>query len=182
MLLMGDEVRRTQRGNNNAYCQDNEISWFDWTLLERRRDLHRYVKTLVRQRLMLGKDLGVEGVSLNELLRSAEIQPHGVRLHEPDLNPWSHSLAVTVRPRLQAVSFHVMTNAYWQPLTFDLPRPGPGVHDCWRRWIDTARDAPEDVCDGPVAPAVESSSYTVEARSLVVLFALSGDATLPPHY
>ena len=182
MLLMGDEVRRTQHGNNNAYCQDNEISWFDWTLLDRHQDLHRFVRTLVRQRLMLGKDLGVEGVSLNELLRSAEIQPHGVRLHEPDLNPWSHSLAVTVRPRLQAVSFHVITNAYWQPLTFDLPRPGPGVHDCWRRWIDTAREAPEDVCDGPDAPAVESSTYTVEARSLVVLFALSGDATLPPHY
>ena len=54
MLLMGDEVRRTQRGNNNAYCQDNEISWFDWTLLERHRDLHRFVKTLVRQRVMLG--------------------------------------------------------------------------------------------------------------------------------
>ena len=69
MLLMGDEVRRTQRGNNNAYCQDNEISWFDWTLLERHRDLHRFVKTLVRQRLMLGKELGVEGVSLNELLQ-----------------------------------------------------------------------------------------------------------------
>ena len=71
MLLMGDEVRRTQRGNNNAYCQDNEISWFDWTLLERHRDLHRFVKTLVRQRVMLGETLGVEGVSLNEFLREA---------------------------------------------------------------------------------------------------------------
>jgi glycogen operon protein len=182
MLLMGDEVRRTQRGNNNAYCQDNEISWFDWTLLERCRELHRYVKTLVRQRLMLGKELGVEGLSLNELLRSAEIQPHGVRLHEPDLNPWSHSLAVTVRPWRRAVSLHVMFNAYWQPLTFNLPRPEPGVHGCWRRWIDTARDAPDDVCEGPLAPAVESPSYTVEARSLVVLFALGEGATLAPPF
>jgi isoamylase len=182
MLLMGDEVRRTQRGNNNAYCLDNEISWFDWTLLERRRDLHRYVKTLVRQRLMLGKELGVEGLSLNELLRSAEIQPHGVRLHEPDLNPWSHSLAVTVRPWRRAVSLHVMFNAYWQPLTFNLPRPEPGVHGCWRRWIDTARDAPDDVCEGPLAPAVESPSYTTEARSLVVLFALGESATLAPPF
>jgi glycogen operon protein len=182
MLLMGDEVRRTQRGNNNAYCQDNEVSWFDWTLLERHRDLHRFVKTLVRQRLMLGKDLGIEGVSLNELLRSAEIEPHGVRLHEPDLSPWSHSLAVTVRPRLQAVSLHVMFNAYWQPLPFDLPRPEPDVHGCWRRWIDTNRDAPDDVWDGTLAPAVESPIYTVEARSLVVLFALGGDAMLPPRF
>jgi pullulanase/glycogen debranching enzyme len=44
MLLMGDQVRRAQRGNNNAYCQDNEISWFDWSLLEKHRDIHRFVK------------------------------------------------------------------------------------------------------------------------------------------
>ena len=43
MILMGDEVRRTQSGNNNAYCQDNEISWFDWTLLEKHADVHRFV-------------------------------------------------------------------------------------------------------------------------------------------
>ena len=48
MLLMGDEVRRTQRGNNNAYCQDNEISWFDWTLLERHADIHRFVQAAQR--------------------------------------------------------------------------------------------------------------------------------------
>jgi hypothetical protein len=46
MLLMGDEVRRTQRGNNNAYCQDSDISWFDWSLLERHADIHGFVKML----------------------------------------------------------------------------------------------------------------------------------------
>ena len=121
MLLMGDEVRRTQRGNNNAYCQDNEISWFDWTLLERYRELHRFVKTLVRQRVMLGDTLGVEGASLNELLREAAIQPHGVRLNQPDLSPESHSLAVTAQGPRGAVLFHVMFNAYWEPLAFGLP-------------------------------------------------------------
>jgi glycogen operon protein len=75
-----------------------------------------------------------------------------------------------------------MFNAYWQPLTFNLPRPEPGVHGCWRRWIDTARDAPDDVCEGPLAPAVESPSYTAEARSLVVLFALGEGATLAPPF
>jgi isoamylase len=48
MLLMGDEVRRTQRGNNNAYCQDNELSWFDWSALEREKDLFEYVKKIIR--------------------------------------------------------------------------------------------------------------------------------------
>jgi glycogen operon protein len=180
MVLMGDEVRRTQGGNNNAWCQDNEVSWFDWTLVDRHPGLRRFVKTLVRQRLMLGKDLGVEGVSLNEVLRSADIQPHGVGLNQPDLGPDSHSLAITVRSRVRPVSFHVMFNAYWEPLTFELPPPGPGARDGWQRWIDTDRDAPDDVCDGHLAPTVQSPSYTVQARSLVVLFALRDDATLPP--
>ena len=51
MLLMGDEMRRTQRGNNNAYCQDNEVSWLDWRLLDRHADLHRFVRTLISHRL-----------------------------------------------------------------------------------------------------------------------------------
>jgi glycogen operon protein len=178
MLLMGDEVRRTQLGNNNAYCQDNDISWFDWTLVDRHRDLYRFVKTLVGQRLMLGTALGIEGVSLNELLQQAEIHAHGVRLNEPDLSPDSHSLAFTIRNKRRAVMFHVMFNAYWEALTFDLPNPGPAVGTCWRRWIDTYHDAPDDVCDTPPASPVESASYTVQARSLVVLFALGADETL----
>jgi glycogen operon protein len=178
---MGDEVRRTQRGNNNAYCQDNEISWFDWTLLERHRDLHRFVTTLVGQRLMLSDMIGVEGVSLNELLRRAEIRPHGVRLNEPDPSPESHSLALTVQDRRQPVTFHVMFNAYWEPLAFEVPPLGPGAHEPWRRWIDTARDAPDDIRDGPPAPSVEGLSYTAQPRSLVVLFALRGDGALGPR-
>jgi glycogen operon protein len=98
-------------------------------------------------------------------------------LSQPDLNPESHSLAVMVRDRKHHVTFHVMFNAYWEPLLFELPRPTPGGQHGWRRWIDTARDAPDDVCDGPLAPSVDGPSYPVEARSLVVLVALDGDAS-----
>jgi len=175
MLLMGDEVRRTQRGNNNAYCQDNEISWFDWTLLERHQDLHRFVKTLVRQRLIFGSEPGLQGVSLNEILRRAEIRPHGVRLNGPDLSSTSHTLAVTFRGPGGAALCHLMFNAYWEPLSFELPCLGPGVHDSWRRWIDTYREAPDDIYDAPLAPSVEGPSYTVQARSLVILVAFGGD-------
>jgi isoamylase len=170
MLLMGDEVRRTQGGNNNAYCQDNELSWFDWTLVERHRDLHRFVKILIRRRRLLGDTPEMQGASLNQILRKAEIHPHGVRLGAPDLSAESHSLAVTVRGPGGAALFHVMFNAYWEPLTFELPPLAPGVHECWRRWIDTYRDAPEDIADD-FGPSVEGPSYAVQARSLVVLFA-----------
>ena len=90
MLLMGDEVRRTQRGNNNAYCHDDEISWFDWTLLERHPDIHRFVKMLnaFRQR----RDVVAEDavLSLNELLRRSQVEWHGVALDRPD---WGDALA-----------------------------------------------------------------------------------------
>ena len=67
MLLMGDEVRRTQRGNNNAYCQDNEISWFDWSLLEKHRDIHRFVKILTENRRR-ETERTLPNVTLNQLL------------------------------------------------------------------------------------------------------------------
>jgi glycogen operon protein len=170
MLLMGDEVRRTQGGNNNAYCQDNELSWLDWTLVERHRDLHRFVKILIRRRRLLGDTPEMQGASLNDILRKAEIHPHGVRPGAPDLSAESHSLAVTVRGPGGAALFHVMFNAYWEPLSFELPPLTPGVHEGWRRWIDTYRDAPEDIADD-FGPSVDGPAYAVQARSLVVLFA-----------
>ena len=97
MLLMGDEVRRTQQGNNNAYCQDSEISWFDWSLLERHADIHRFVKALnaFRQRRDVVREEAA--LSLNELLRRARIEWHGVALDRPDWGDHSHSLAFTLQ-------------------------------------------------------------------------------------
>ncbi len=72
MILMGDEVRRTQHGNNNAYCQDNETSWFDWTLLAKHADVHRFVKLLIARRLLRDVEHERRRVSLNQLLREAK--------------------------------------------------------------------------------------------------------------
>ena len=122
MLLMGDEVRRTQRGNNNAYCQDNEISWFDWGLVERHADVHRFVKLLnaFRQR----RDVVAEesNLSLNQLLQRAKIQWSGVTLDAPDWSEHSHSLAITLESLRGRFRLHGMFNAYWEPLAFELPR------------------------------------------------------------
>jgi glycogen operon protein len=95
MLLMGDEFRRTQLGNNNAYCQDNETSWVDWSLLPRHADIHRFVALLNRYRLR--RDVAAEGsrLSLMQLLQRAKIRWSGVALDRPDLAERSHSLAIT---------------------------------------------------------------------------------------
>jgi glycogen operon protein len=168
MLSMGDEVRRTQLGNNNAYCQDNEVSWFDWTRLETHGDILRFVRQLTRLRLHL--DAVVEGphhLNLWQLLHSTRVQWHGIKLNQPDTSYTSHSLALTAWGRWAV--FHLIFNAYWEPLTFDVPALPPVAHSDWRRIIDTSLDSPLDFCEFPEAPTISKRIYRVEARSVVVL-------------
>ncbi len=183
MLLMGDEMRRTQRGNNNAYCQDNEVSWLDWSLLERHRDIHRFVRMAIAQRLRWREWIEIEiaaeqgvGPSLNEILRRSEMDWHGIRLGQPDWGEDSHSIACTIRVGPGHVPFwlHLMSNAYWKALDFDLPAVPENAVSGWQRWIDTARESPEDIVDLPAAPPVPQSQYHVMPRSVAVLFARIG--------
>ena len=177
MLSMGDEVRRTQHGNNNAYCQDDELGWFNWTLLERHGDVHRFVKVLnaFRQR----RDVTIEEATptLNELLRRANIDWHGIALNHPDWSEDSHSLAFTLRSVRARFELHGMMNAYWEPLTFALPTVPSGTHNLWRRCIDTSLASPDDVQHWEAAPSVTSSSYLVQPRS-IALVARAGIAGL----
>jgi glycogen operon protein len=169
MLLMGDEVRRTQRGNNNAYCQDNEISWFDWGLLERHADVHRFVKALIAFRQSRDVVTEKQKLSLNELLRRARVEWHGVALHQPDWSDQSHSLAVTYRTLRGRFLIHGMLNAYWEPLRFELPPVPAESRQRWRRCVDTALAAPEDFQNWQQAPPVEQAMYVVQPRSVAVL-------------
>ena len=171
MILMGDELRRTQGGNNNAYCQDSEISWFDWTLVTTRADVHRFVTLLNARRVLRDVEHEQRRVALNQLLRQADITWHGVKLGEPDWRSTSHSIALTVRSALDSALYHVILNAYWVPLEFELPSLGRGPDDSWRRWIDTSLDSPHDIVDWQCATMVPGHIYRAEPRSVVVLFA-----------
>ena len=171
MLLMGDEVRRTQQGNNNAYAQDNEISWFDWSLLDKHADLYRFANILVAYRLRMGKGLGEKYVSLSDLLSQARIQWHGVKLNHPDWGDDSHSLAYTVHLRKGRLKFHLLFNAYWEALDFELPSAGSNPQHAWRRWIETSLPSPQDIVEWADAPVVAEREYVVAPRSTVVLFA-----------
>ncbi len=104
MIVMGDEVRRTQRGNNNAYCQDNETSWFDWTLVTKHADVHRFVTLLAARRLLRSAEPERQRESLSQLLREAKKAWHGVKLNRPDWSPSSHSLALTIEAEREGSS------------------------------------------------------------------------------
>jgi glycogen operon protein len=168
MLLMGDEVRRTQAGNNNAFCQDNETSWFDWTLLEKHADIHRFARQMIA--LRMNRKLPADGLNrtLSELLLQQPIEWHGIMLNSPDWSDQSHTLAGTVRLLGYHLKLHLMVNAYWESLDFQLPRL-ENPHDSWRRCVDTFLDAPDDICEWGDAPPVPGWAYRVQPRSVVLL-------------
>jgi glycogen operon protein len=171
MTTMGDEVRRTQRGNNNAYCQDDETSWFDWTLLVKHAGVHRFASLLNARRVLRDVEHERQRVSLNEFIRRARKAWHGVRLHQPDWRDCSHTLAFTAEVRQEALLVHLILNAYWEPLAFELPPVDEGGGSPWRRWIDTALDSPDDIVPWETAASVPGNTYRADARSVVVLFA-----------
>jgi glycogen operon protein len=168
MILMGDEVRHTQRGNNNAYCQDNEISWFDWTLVTRHADVHRFVQLLIARRLLRDVEHERRRVSLNVMIQQANKAWHGVKLHQPDWGDHSHSVAFGAELRKEGLLFHLILNAYWEPLEFELPRLESGT---WRRWIDTSLDSPDDIVCWEKAMPLTCTKYRVADRSVVILYA-----------
>jgi len=170
MILMGDEVRRTQHGNNNAYCQDNEASWFDWSLVREHAGIHRFVSLLNARRLLWSVEPDEPHVSLNQLLSSASRTWHGVKLGQPDWSAGSHSLAFTAQYPNGGLLFHVILNAYWEPLEFELP-PGSEDGETWRRWIDTSLESPEDIMEWQDAPVVSEQSYRAGPRCVIVLIA-----------
>jgi isoamylase len=171
MIVMGDEVRRTQGGNNNAYCQDNDTGWFDWTLVAKHADAHRFVTLLAAGRLKRPVEPEQQRESLCQLLRQANMAWHGVKLNRPDWSQRSHSAALTAEAQREKLLFHLIVNAYWEPLDFELPPLDQGYGPVWRRWIDTSLDSPNDIVEWQIAPAVSTSTYRAEARSVVVLFA-----------
>jgi len=105
------------------------------------------------------------------LLAEANKAWHGVKLNQPDWGDRSHSIALSAELRKEGLVFHLILNAYWEPLEFELPSAGEG--NSWRRWIDTALDSPHDIVPWQTAPVIAVNSYRAEARSVVMLYAVA---------
>ncbi len=177
MIFVGDEVRRTQHGNNNAYCHDDEANWFDWSLLEKHAEVHRFAKLLIARRTL--RDTGPERqrMSLTEWIREGIKGWHGVNLNQPDWSERSHSVALSAELKNEGLIAHFIFNAYWEPLDFDLPRTDSGKPISWRRWIDTSQEAPSDIVAWEEAPAIPPGKYRTGPQSVIVLWARLIDET-----
>ena len=168
MLLGGDEIRRTQGGNNNAYNQDNATSWFDWTMASSNREVLRFVQRIIAFRkahpalwqphFYAGKvnDRGV-----------ADITWHGTKLGSPGFDdPNGRALACTIAGFGSDRDLHVMMNMFWEPLDFEVPLD---PRRTWHIAVDTFAPSPLDIPDLDQRSPLRSSPCTVQGRSIVVL-------------
>jgi isoamylase len=169
LILAGDELRRSQRGNNNAYCQDNDTSWIDWNSLQTNVDMLRFFRQLIefRKRYACLRP------------RSFQIGPrvdwHGVRIGHPDWSEQSRSLAMHLyyrEPEDEALeNIYLIANAHWESHTLELPAL---FDQTWHRFVDTTLDPPLEISEpDPNQRLADQKSYDVGPRSVVVLFGSS---------
>ncbi len=168
MFVAGDEVRRTQQGNNNAYCQDNEVSWFDWQLTGSNRGLLRFWKMLIafrKRHATLHSGRFFSGV-VNER-GQPDVSWHGTRLNSPGWDdPQARTLAYTLGGQDGQPDLHIMMNMYWEPLDFEVP---PVAGRQWFRAFDTSQPSPGDIFEPGAEPPAPGLTCMVDARSIVVL-------------
>ncbi|MDH3901417.1 MAG: alpha-amylase family glycosyl hydrolase, partial [Gammaproteobacteria bacterium] len=169
MIHAGDEVLRTQHGNNNVWCQDNELGWFDWDLVERNADMLRFTQLMIafrKRHPCLTHTRFLTGEP-REGHWFPDISWHGERLNEPSWDdPDGQVLAFT----LGAVEsweedLHIMLNMSATPRYF--PLPGIAGRD-WRRAIDTSLASPDDVLMPSRQQFLDASAHQVSAHSVVV--------------
>jgi isoamylase len=172
MLSMGDEVQRTQQGNNNAYCQNNEISWFDWSLIDKYGDMLRFTTELIHliQSLQLFQHEALLENSTHT--HKPYVVWHGVKLCQPDWGEGSRTVALSLYHPDAKEYLHIIFNAYWEALIFELPKLKRG--ESWHRLVDTSLPSPEDICDRDSAVRIKTnvSTYKADARSAVVLMSM----------
>ncbi len=162
MLLGGDEFCRTQRGNNNAYCQDNEVSWFDWSLLEKHHDIHRFTRGMIAFR-RAHPVLRREKFYTDEDLRW--FGPDGATPHWAD--PWQKSFACLILGQTEPDLF-LLFNADTRAVDFYLPALPSGK--IWHLAVNTSRAAPDDFFDPGNEPSLEGEvGFRLEPRSSAIL-------------
>ena len=173
MLLAGDEVGRTQHGNNNAYCQDNADFWFDWSLVERNADLLRFVRNAIafrRAHPVLRRAAHPVGRQSGGTF--PDVSWHGVRAYTPDWSPHNRLLAAMLyEPTGDGEDcVYLAANSHWDPHEVELPELPDGLR--WHLFADTAAASPADAAVPGEEPVLADQRHRrVAPRSTVVLVA-----------
>jgi isoamylase len=176
MLLMGDEMGRSKKGNNNTYCHDNDLNWLDWTLLEKNADLFRFVKNCIafrnahpvlRNRFYFqNRDYVGSGY--------ADITWHGTQAWNADWSNHTHTLAFLLdgfhakQGTVEDNYIYVAMNMHWVAHWFELPRLAYRMQ--WHVFVNTGCNPPQDCWEPGTEPVLDNQSrFLVGERSVVIL-------------
>ncbi len=174
MLLAGDEMGRTQQGNNNAWCQDNEISWVNWLELKKNRELFTFFRNLIafRKKHALLRPRHFEGEESGD----RNLSWHGRELHQPDWSDSSQSLAMHLQDLSKKTEIYMIANAADSAAHFSLPESTP--ESPWKLFINTASaDQQYSHAPGNEVELDSPNDYPVEAHSVVVMVKQSSPET-----
>jgi glycogen operon protein len=170
MLLAGDELLHSQRGNNNGYCQDNELSWLDWNMCNENADMFRFVRKMIalrkrhpsimRRRFLTG--------DITEGRNIADISWHGTELNNPQwFNPESKILAFTLTGIEQdEADLHICMNMSDDNLSIELPSI---IGKRWCVAVDTSLKSPNDIIPPHYQTPFNENTYVVNSKSVIVL-------------
>lgn len=163
MLLMGDEMGRTQFGNNNAYCQNNRSTWVDWERGSKFSEITNFVKNMIKIRKKYSIFRRKNYLELNEC-ENCEVSLHGVKLNTPDYSYYSLSIAFVLHDTETDTSFYVALNSYHGELTFELPIL---QEKKWHLLVDTSKTEKENFRED--TKALIDRKYLVKPRSSIIL-------------
>lgn len=158
MLLMGDEISRTQMGNNNAYCQSNKITWMNWKRKEEFEDVFEFTKSMIslrKQYTIFRKE--------NPLRWEEEVFLHGIHLQQPDLSYHSLSIGLELRDLESDTHFYIALNSYTETLNFELPKL---EGKAWHLLTDTSRAETSSMC---LQERIAEDFYPVIMKSAILL-------------
>jgi isoamylase len=160
LISQGDEFARTQSGNNNAYCQDNDISWVDWTLAEKNAGLLRFTRLMIAMRK--------RHFALSREQFCNRVSWHGIKVGDPDWTGVSRTLAFQMHGWHSQPDIYVMFNSHWEHRRFAIPPHEGRWH--WKRLVDTNLASPDDIVEEQNAvPVKPADHYLVSPRSTVIL-------------
>jgi len=168
MIVAGDEIRRSQKGNNNTYCHDNELNWFDWESPKKNEEVFDFfcnMNKFRRKHSVIHRARFFDG-SKNER-ELPDISWHGCKLFAPDWNdPNARCLAFTLAGFNHEDDIHVMMNMFWEGLEFETPKV---MGRNWYRVIDTSLSTGKDFMPEGKEIKIQEDSYIVSPRTIVAL-------------
>jgi glycogen operon protein len=176
MVLMGDEMARTQQGNNNTYCHDNELNWLDWTLLEKHPEMFRFAKQMIAFRHAHPVLRPKEHLQSRDYkgCGCADVTWHGTQAWTAEWSAGARALAFMLcgnhaKGGLVADDHvYVAVNTYWDALRFELPRP-PGQRR-WHVFANTGMPHPQDIFEPGREPRLDDeAAILLGPRSVAIL-------------